>query len=106
MIREVTMYTVGCDEPDCEATTDDGGDYSCWESEDSAWQVAEESAGVYGGDDWLLNKPSAWCPNHRPRCTVCGIQWLSLDELDGRLCEDCTDNTTASPPVVADLGGT
>lgn len=90
MIREVVMFTVACDAPGCEATTDDNTDWSCWTSSTIAWENAEY-AGAREGGDWLLAPPAAWCPAHRPRCVKCETAWLSIEELSAGICEDCTE---------------
>jgi hypothetical protein len=46
MIKEVTMFTVICD--NCGKSSGDNADYSCWNDKESAWDVASESGWIHG----------------------------------------------------------
>ena len=52
MIREVTMYQVVCDA--CGKTAHEGGDYSAWTDEASAYED-----GIL--NDWLMTDDGDWC---------------------------------------------
>ncbi len=53
MIKEVTMYTVVCDR--CGKTADEGTDYSCWDEEFAARDVASEAG-------WIEHNENDYCP--------------------------------------------
>ena len=55
MIKQLKMYTVVCD--NCGTDAGDDADYSCWEEEESAWDVASDSGWIMGD-----NKATHYCP--------------------------------------------
>lgn len=54
MIKEVTMYTVQCD--NCKCTSGDNSDYAAWEGEESALIDAHE-------DGWVKVDDKHYCPD-------------------------------------------
>lgn len=62
-IKTVEMYRLVCDEPGCEASPQDGGDYFAWADRGSAYDDA-----AYGF--WTIRPNLDLCPDHGSR-TVC-----------------------------------
>lgn len=53
MIKEVTMYTVICD--NCGSDSCSGSEYSCWSDKSYAHEIAMES-------DWQTHEGKDYCP--------------------------------------------
>jgi hypothetical protein len=58
-IREVTMYRVECDWPDCGASAQDDSEYFAWSDKDDAVQYAVDA-------DWRVSRHGVchYCPDH------------------------------------------
>ena len=54
MIKELTMYTVVCD--NCGADSNEGGEYSCWTEKSVAEDMAMDS-------DWIKEGSNHYCPD-------------------------------------------
>ena len=54
MLKEVTMYTVVCD--NCGADSNEGGEYSCWTDGETAKEHAMNS-------EWIKEGNNHYCPN-------------------------------------------
>lgn len=54
MIKEITMYTVVCD--NCKSNSNENEEYSCWYDEDYALDCAIESG-------WHCEDNTHYCPN-------------------------------------------
>lgn len=86
-VREVTMYRVVCDAPDCKSSPQDDAEFFAWADAGSAIADTEDHDGWYVGDF------GHFCEYHLPRCPDCGSEahrdyWLNDD---GR-CDDCTES--------------
>jgi len=62
-VKTVTMYRVQCDEPGCEDSPQEGGDYYAWADHGAAYDEAM-------GGDWTIRDGLDLCPEHGRR-TVC-----------------------------------
>lgn len=53
MVKELTMYTVVCD--NCGKDVNEGEEYSCWNDKSFAQDIAMEA-------DWLKEEDKHYCP--------------------------------------------
>lgn len=89
-LREVTMYRVECDAPDCGESAQEDSEFYAWLQPD----VAEDDATNAG---WYVGEFGHFCYEHAPRCAECPGR-VDDSDRDG-ICADCEhEHATAATP--------
>lgn len=88
-IKSKPYYWVVCDEPGCDATSSDLGDFSAWGDEADAIDEAADW-------DWEVQVDGKdYCEDHRRhRCEDCRVEITREQYDEHELCDECLTKRT------------